>query len=154
MSRQKLFTQVSEISEINAKRFEEIAFFLFIKNIQKVENADILLEGIATAAQCKPGIILHATELFYNEYYRPKNIEISTFISYYNIPIRNIKVFDISERTYYRLVPEFLYKSTSERDELVKNLFNEEIYNEVVKFNKMLYNLTSPFKIYDIMKER
>jgi hypothetical protein len=122
--------------------------------MQKMENADIVLEGLATAALCKNGSILHATELMNNTYYKPTNLEIATFISYYNIPIKYIREFGISERTYYRSLPDFIYKSLEEQQEITKNKFSEDLLEEVVKFNNLLYNLSSPFKIYELVKEK
>lgn len=154
MSKTKIFTQIKEISTVTEKRYQEIAFYLFIKQMQKMENADIVLEGLATAALCKNGSILHATELMNNTYYKPTNLEIATFISYYNIPIKYIREFGISERTYYRSLPDFIYKSLEEQQEITKNKFSEDLLEEVVKFNNLLYNLSSPFKIYELVKEK
>lgn len=153
MAKTKLFTQITKVPEETHKRFEEIAFYLFIKQLNQMENADIILEGISIAAHCKNGSILHATELLNNTHYIPTHLEIATFISFYNIPIRYIRNFDLSERTYYRLLPEFIYSSEEKQKELVKNKFSEDLLQEVVKFNKILYNLTTPFRVYEFMKE-
>lgn len=153
MSKTKSFTQITSVPSSTVKRFEEIVFFLFTKTLQNMENADVILEGFSIAAKCKSGAILHAAELLTNAYYIPNNLEIATFMSFYNIPVRHMKEFGLSERTYYRLLPEFIYKSEEEQAELVKNKFGEELYEEVVKFNKILYNLATPFKMYGLVKE-
>lgn len=154
MPKSKLFTQINGVHETTLKRFQEISFYLLTKKLQNVENGDIVLEGLAIAANCNSGIILHAKELLNNLYYKPTNLEIAVFISYYNIPVRHCKEFDISERTYYRLLPEYIYQDEEHQQQLTKNKFGDDVLEEVVKFNEMLYNLSSPFKIYEIVKER
>ena len=60
MGRAKIFTQVKEVSETTTKRFEEITLYMFINQINKTENPDIIIEGLATAARCKRDSILRA----------------------------------------------------------------------------------------------
>lgn len=153
MPKQKIFTQIKEVSETTLKRFDEISFYLLVKRLQTIENADIILEGLAIAANCSQNLILHAAELLNTKYYQPTHLEIATYISFYNIPIRYIKEFGLSERSYYRLLPEFIYQTEESQSQLVRNKFSEDMLQEVVKFNEMLYNLSSSFKIYELVKE-